>query len=178
MARSISAFGTFVLFGQRVSQNRQIPSVKEVENPVVHSAPANPKLVDAISQEIREWASQFMPELSKPFDSSHARLIGSVVGSAKLLEPIENWRITLVFLVEDDFRTRHRPSLTYHNIVIAAADGRSKAGERTMARNARTSLDCHNKTSMDSERPLTRVLVVDDEESQRTPLAVMIPLWG
>jgi CheY-like chemotaxis protein len=31
---------------------------------------------------------------------------------------------------------------------------------------------------MDSERPLTRVLVVDDEESQRTALAGMIALWG
>jgi DNA-binding NtrC family response regulator len=31
---------------------------------------------------------------------------------------------------------------------------------------------------MDTERPLTRVLVVDDEESQRTALAGMIALWG
>ncbi len=31
---------------------------------------------------------------------------------------------------------------------------------------------------MDSEHPLTRVLVVDDEESQRTALAGMIALWG
>ena len=31
---------------------------------------------------------------------------------------------------------------------------------------------------MDTERPVTRVLVVDDEESQRTALASMIALWG
>jgi CheY-like chemotaxis protein len=31
---------------------------------------------------------------------------------------------------------------------------------------------------MDSERPVTSVLVVDDEESQRTALAGMIGLWG
>ena len=31
---------------------------------------------------------------------------------------------------------------------------------------------------MDNEHPLTRVLVVDDEESQRTALAGMIALWG
>src|SRR5579872_3873519 len=31
---------------------------------------------------------------------------------------------------------------------------------------------------MDTERPLTRVLVVDDEELQRTALASMITLWG
>jgi DNA-binding NtrC family response regulator len=31
---------------------------------------------------------------------------------------------------------------------------------------------------MDNENPLTRVLVVDDEESQRTALAGMIALWG
>jgi DNA-binding NtrC family response regulator len=31
---------------------------------------------------------------------------------------------------------------------------------------------------MDAERPATRVLVVDDEESQRTALASMIALWG
>jgi DNA-binding NtrC family response regulator len=31
---------------------------------------------------------------------------------------------------------------------------------------------------MDTERPATRVLVVDDEESQRTALAGMIGLWG
>src|ERR1700748_1106729 len=31
---------------------------------------------------------------------------------------------------------------------------------------------------MTSERPATRVLVVDDEESQRTALAGMIGLWG
>src|SRR5690242_15697659 len=31
---------------------------------------------------------------------------------------------------------------------------------------------------METERPVTRVLVVDDEESQRTALAGMIGLWG
>jgi len=31
---------------------------------------------------------------------------------------------------------------------------------------------------METERPVTRVLVVDDEESQRTALASMIALWG
>ncbi len=31
---------------------------------------------------------------------------------------------------------------------------------------------------METERPITRVLVVDDEESQRTALASMIKLWG
>src|SRR5579863_5831218 len=31
---------------------------------------------------------------------------------------------------------------------------------------------------METERPVTRVLVVDDEESQRTALASMIGLWG
>src|SRR5215471_7216028 len=31
---------------------------------------------------------------------------------------------------------------------------------------------------METERPTTRVLVVDDEESQRTALAGMIALWG
>src|ERR1700756_1220769 len=31
---------------------------------------------------------------------------------------------------------------------------------------------------MKTERPLTRVLVIDDEESQRTALAGMIGLWG
>src|SRR5882724_658854 len=31
---------------------------------------------------------------------------------------------------------------------------------------------------METERDLTRVLVVDDEESQRTGLASMIALWG
>src|ERR1700691_4924524 len=31
---------------------------------------------------------------------------------------------------------------------------------------------------METERPVTRVLVVDDEESQRTALASMITLWG
>ena len=31
---------------------------------------------------------------------------------------------------------------------------------------------------METERPITRVLVVDDEESQRTALATMIALWG
>lgn len=31
---------------------------------------------------------------------------------------------------------------------------------------------------MDSERLRTRVLVVDDEESQRTALAGMIAVWG
>src|SRR6266404_846278 len=31
---------------------------------------------------------------------------------------------------------------------------------------------------MDTERPVTRVLVVDDEESQRTALASMVQLWG
>src|ERR1700739_3940411 len=31
---------------------------------------------------------------------------------------------------------------------------------------------------MESERAVTRVLVVDDEESQRSALASMIALWG
>src|SRR5258708_11601526 len=31
---------------------------------------------------------------------------------------------------------------------------------------------------MDNERARTRILVVDDEESQRTALASMIALWG
>ena len=31
---------------------------------------------------------------------------------------------------------------------------------------------------MQTNRPLTRVLVVDDEELQRTALASMITLWG
>src|ERR1700684_1420501 len=31
---------------------------------------------------------------------------------------------------------------------------------------------------METEREVTRVLVVDDEESQRTALASMIKLWG
>src|SRR5690242_3410449 len=31
---------------------------------------------------------------------------------------------------------------------------------------------------METDRPLTRILVVDDEESQRTALAGMIALWG
>src|SRR5271169_2930459 len=31
---------------------------------------------------------------------------------------------------------------------------------------------------METERPITRVLVVDDEENQRTALAGMIALWG
>jgi DNA-binding NtrC family response regulator len=34
------------------------------------------------------------------------------------------------------------------------------------------------KVAIETERPLTRVLVVDDEESQRTALAGMIGLWG
>jgi CheY-like chemotaxis protein len=33
-------------------------------------------------------------------------------------------------------------------------------------------------TKMQTERDITRVLVVDDEESQRTALASMIKLWG
>src|SRR5580692_9415475 len=33
-------------------------------------------------------------------------------------------------------------------------------------------------TKMETERDVTRVLVVDDEESQRTALASMIKLWG
>src|SRR5215813_7705704 len=37
---------------------------------------------------------------------------------------------------------------------------------------------CHNRTRMETDRPVTRVLVVDDEESQRTALASMIKLWG
>src|SRR5271168_2496896 len=37
---------------------------------------------------------------------------------------------------------------------------------------------CHNRLTMETERPVTRVLVVDDEESQRTALASMIALWG
>jgi DNA-binding NtrC family response regulator len=35
-----------------------------------------------------------------------------------------------------------------------------------------------DKTTMETERPKTRVLVVDDEESQRSALAGMIALWG
>jgi len=35
-----------------------------------------------------------------------------------------------------------------------------------------------NQTTMETERSKTRVLVVDDEESQRTALAGMIALWG
>ena len=59
--RSLSANRTFdvslrhlVLFREGVTEDRQMSTVKEVENPVVDAAFPYSKLVDAFSQEVRQ----------------------------------------------------------------------------------------------------------------------------
>ena len=81
----------FAFLRQRMSQDRQIPSVEEVENPVVHVAFSNPKLIDAVSQHVGEGPPQLMPETGKPLNGGDATLVGLPAGSPKLLQPIEDW---------------------------------------------------------------------------------------
>jgi hypothetical protein len=45
-----------ILLGDRVSQNRQIASVKEVKDPIVYPPLTNPEFVNSIPQQIRQWS--------------------------------------------------------------------------------------------------------------------------
>src|ERR1017187_5282709 len=55
-------FRNLVFFGERVAEDRQIPPVKEVQNPVVHSSLSNPQLIDAVSQDVRKGPPQLAPK--------------------------------------------------------------------------------------------------------------------
>jgi hypothetical protein len=101
----------FAFLRQRMSQDRQIPSVKEVEYPVVYVAFSNPKFMDAVSQNVSEGPPQLMPEIGKPFNGGDAALVGLPVGSPKLLQPIEHWDVLWILLVEDDISPRHTASV-------------------------------------------------------------------
>ena len=111
-------FRHLVFLRQRVAEDREIPPVKEVQNPVVHSTLSNPQLIDAVSQDVRKRPPQFVPKVSKPRNSRNATLVCALVGAAKLLEPVENRNVISVFLVEDDVGLRLIPYLYTITILL------------------------------------------------------------
>jgi hypothetical protein len=101
-----------------VTEDCEIPAVKEIEDSVVHSALSYPQFVNAVFQEIRNRAAQLVPELGQSFNCGDARLISALVWMPDLLQPIEHWNIVFIFLVEDDFSTRHRSKVQDITILL------------------------------------------------------------
>src|ERR1017187_4606026 len=99
-----------VFFCKSVAQDRQAPSVEEIENPVVHSALPYPQLVDAVPEEVGKRSPQFMPKNSQALNRGNTILIRPLVGASNLLQPIEHRNIVFVFLVENDISMGHLAS--------------------------------------------------------------------
>jgi DNA-binding NtrC family response regulator len=70
------------------------------------------------------------------------------------------------------------PVLLYRKMNLDNHSSPSRATSASATAPAFTPRDWHNRESMPTERARARILVVDDEESQRTALAGMIRLWG
>jgi hypothetical protein len=100
----------FALLRNRMCQNCQIPSVKTIQNPIVHSPLSYPQLMDAVSQKIRERPSQLVPEFREALNSGDALRICLSIRPAQFFEPIEDRDISFCLPIEDNLRTGHLDS--------------------------------------------------------------------
>ncbi len=60
----------------------------------------------------RKWPPHLVSEIGEPRNSRNAALVSALVGSTKVLEPVQHRNIISVFLVEDDIGSRHTPNST------------------------------------------------------------------
>lgn len=79
-----------VLLFDRVAQDCEIAPVEEVQDAIVHASPTNSELVDAISEQIRQWSPQFVAESGKALDRGHTGYIRLLICLAELSEPVED----------------------------------------------------------------------------------------
>jgi hypothetical protein len=77
-------------------QNRQIPSMEEIENPVIYSSLSHPRLMNAISEKISKRSPKFMPKFRQALNGGDALRVRLLIRPAQFLEPIENWNISSV----------------------------------------------------------------------------------
>ena len=62
-----------VFLGERMRKDCDIPSVEEIENPVLNASLLGPEFINAVSQEIRGRPPKLMSELLKELNSDTAR---------------------------------------------------------------------------------------------------------
>ena len=87
------------LFGEGMAENRQVPPVKEVENPEVDAAFAYSQLVDAVPQHVGKRSPQLMAKLSQSRNRRNAGFICLLVSMAKILQAVEHRDIVAAAIV-------------------------------------------------------------------------------
>jgi hypothetical protein len=93
------------LLDEAVGNDHEAASVKKVEHPVVNSLQTDPKLVDAIAQQVRFRPAEFMAQFGEPFQANTAFVLGLRVES---IEPFQEWHPAVCVLKKYDGRFGHR----------------------------------------------------------------------
>src|SRR5262245_15736190 len=78
-----------------VAENRDILSMKEVENSIVHTTFAYPKFINAVSQDVGEGSPQLVAILGQQFNGRQATFVCLLIGATKRTEPIQHRNIFL-----------------------------------------------------------------------------------
>lgn len=98
--------------------HRRHCSVEEVQNSVVNPLKADPELVNPVAQKVGLGPPQFMAHFTQPLQSKEA-LVLNICGQPA--EPLQEWSRFVVFLIKDDFRSRH--SIPVYSQICEIANG-------------------------------------------------------
>jgi hypothetical protein len=89
-------------------KNCDIPSVEEIENPVLNASLLGPEFVNAVSQEVRGRPPKFVSELLKEFNSDTARGPRFIVFLSQRRKPFNHRGASVRVSKENDLYLWHR----------------------------------------------------------------------
>ena len=106
------SFRNHVLFGERMAQDRDVSSMEEIQDPIVHPASSYSQFVNAISQHIRERSPQLVSVFFQMLDGSDAKFVSPHIRPSQVFQPIQYRDVIAIFLVEDDFGAGHADTVS------------------------------------------------------------------
>lgn len=92
----------FTLLNKTVCQHRCHPTMKEVQDPIIHSFPAYTQLVDALLQQICFGPPQLMTEFAQTLNLDHAFVLDL---GRKCVEPLQHRDTAFPLPIENDPRS-------------------------------------------------------------------------
>lgn len=95
-----------LLFGETMRQYNSLFSMKEIQQPVVHSQVFGSKLVDIVTKEISQGPTKFMAKFRKFFDPNKALVLGFF---RKTIQPFQE-RYTPILLPKNNYLCLWQPT--------------------------------------------------------------------